>query len=54
MYAGVSMGKSIALLVISAASMLAGSNVVHQYYKPLDDLEEYVEREIQNRKSSNS
>lgn len=52
MYDGVSFRKVIAVFAISLVSMMAGSNVVHQYYKPLDDLEEYVEREIQRRKLS--
>lgn len=43
----------VKVLVISALSMMAGSSVVHNYYKPLDDLEEYVEREIQRRKAEN-
>lgn len=38
------------VLFISAVSMMAGSQVIHQHFKPLEDLEEYVQREIQKRK----
>lgn len=42
----------VGVLVISVISMMSGSQLVHQYYKPLDDLEEYVERELQKRKAN--
>lgn len=32
-------------------SMMAGSQVVHNYYKPLNDLEDYVQREIEKKRS---
>lgn len=54
MYAGISFVKYASVLVISAVSMMAGSQLVHQLYKPLDDLEDYVEREIQKRKTNNA
>lgn len=32
--------------LIGLTSMMFGSQLVHNRYKPLDDLDEYVEREI--------
>lgn len=43
-------GKYIGVAIIAMASMAAGSQMVHQYYQPLNDLEDYVEREIARRK----
>ncbi|XP_030024291.1 protein brawnin [Manduca sexta] len=48
MPAGVSWGQYISFSVAAMLSMLAGSQVVHQYYKPLRDLNVYVTRELQN------
>lgn len=53
MPAGLSYGAYFKIVAVSVISMAAGSQVVHEYYKPLTDLEEYVEREIQRRKSEN-
>lgn len=44
--------RTIVVGLISVISMAVGSNVVHEHYKPLADLEEYVEREIQSRKAN--
>lgn len=43
-------GKFITVVVIAMVSMAAGSQMVHQYYQPLNDLEDYVQREIASRK----
>lgn len=44
-------GLYVKVLAISIVSMMAGSQLVHLYYRPLDDLEDYVEREIRKRKN---
>jgi len=49
MPAGVSWPKYISFFVAAMASMAAGAQVVHTYYKPLRDLDVYVEREIEKR-----
>lgn len=46
-----SIGKYIGVFIISLVSMMAGSQMVHEYYQPMNDLEEYVQREIARRKS---
>lgn len=49
MPAGVSLGQYIKFSVAAFLAMSAGSQVVHIYYKPLDDLNVYVEREQEAR-----
>lgn len=34
--------------------MMAGAQLVHEYYQPLSDLEDYVQREIESRKANNT
>lgn len=43
-------GKYVGMSIIAMLSMAAGSQMVHQYYLPLSDLEDYVQREIERRK----
>ncbi|XP_048525570.1 protein brawnin [Dendroctonus ponderosae] len=43
MPAGVSWGKYLKFTTCAILSMLAGSQVVHIYYRPLDDLDKYIE-----------
>lgn len=50
MPAGVSWGKYVALIVVGIASGLAGSEVVHRYYKPLEDLEDFVQEKVREQK----
>nr|CAI5830794.1 unnamed protein product [Callosobruchus analis] len=45
MPAGVSWGTYVKFFTAAMLSMMAGSQVVHMYYRPLDDLEEYVKKE---------
>lgn len=45
---GVTWGKYLTFSVAALLSMFAGSEVVHRYYKPLNDLDEYVEKERVN------
>lgn len=47
---GVSFGRYISFVAASLLTMFAGAQTVHIYYKPLDDLEEYIEKEKQKRK----
>lgn len=49
---GVSWMRYISLITIGMGSMLAGSQVVHNMYRPLDDLMNLVDKELQelNRK----
>ncbi|XP_014215937.1 uncharacterized protein LOC106644783 [Copidosoma floridanum] len=35
---------------IAALTTMAGSEIVHQYYKPLDDLEELVQQALEQRR----
>lgn len=44
--------RYLRLLVLSSLSMMAGSQMVHNYYQPLTDLEDYVQREIERRKAN--
>lgn len=50
MPAGVSWGQYIGFTVTALLSMGIGAQVVHRFYQPLSDLEEYIEREYQQRK----
>lgn len=45
MPAGVSWGQYLRFSTAAFASMMAGSQVVHYYYRPLEDLQAYVEKE---------
>ncbi|XP_047021430.1 uncharacterized protein LOC124631219 [Helicoverpa zea] len=48
MPAGVTWGQYIAFSSAAMLSMLAGSQIVHQYYKPLRDLNEYINKELRS------
>lgn len=37
---------------IALSSMMFGSQFIHNIYKPLDDLEDYVEKEMENLKAA--
>lgn len=54
MPAGVTNGVYIKCLLVGIVSMVAGSSLVHSYYQPLSDLEDYVQREIESRKNESS
>lgn len=47
MPAGVSWGQYIGFTVSALVSMGVGAQIVHRFYQPLSDLDEYVEREYQ-------
>lgn len=48
MPAGVTWGQYLTFSSAAMLSMLAGSQVVHQYYKPLQDLNKYINKELQS------
>ncbi|XP_036319174.1 uncharacterized protein LOC118733747 [Rhagoletis pomonella] len=45
MPAGVSWVQYMKFFSAAMLSMMAGSQLVHMYYKPLDDINVYIERE---------
>ncbi len=47
MPAGVGFSQYIKFTVAAFLAMTAGSQAVHLYYKPLNDLNVYVERELE-------
>lgn len=49
MPAGVSWGQYLGFTVAALVSMGVGAQVVHRFYQPLHDLEEYIDREYQER-----
>lgn len=51
MPAGISTGRYLMYVGSSLLAMFAGSQIVHKYYQPLSDLDEYVAREEQRRRS---
>ncbi|CAH2093787.1 unnamed protein product [Euphydryas editha] len=48
MPAGVTWGQYLRFSMAALVSMLAGSQMVHIYYKPLQDLQNYVNKELEN------
>lgn len=48
MPAGVSWGQYMAFSSAAMLTMLAGSQIVHQYYRPLKNLQEYINKELKN------
>lgn len=48
MPAGVTWPQYIAFTTAAMLSMLAGSQTVHQYYRPLQDLNVYINKELKN------
>ncbi|XP_037889428.1 protein brawnin [Glossina fuscipes] len=56
MPAGVSWGQYLKFISCALCTMLAGAQIVHMYYKPLEDLDKYIEKEMKDaqvRKSFN-
>lgn len=47
MPAGVSWGQYLKFMSCAVLSMMAGSQLVHMYYKPLEDLEIYIDKEVE-------
>ena len=50
-FVGIPIRTQIAVMSSYIIAFGCGNQVVHQYYKPLSDLEEYVERERLKRKN---
>ncbi|XP_075155283.1 ubiquinol-cytochrome c reductase complex assembly factor 6 sloth 2 [Haematobia irritans] len=48
MPAGVSWGQYLKFMSCAVLSMMAGSQLVHMYYKPLEDLDRYIDKELQD------
>lgn len=44
--------RYILFSTVSLLTTLAGAQVVHNYYRPLDDLEELVQQELERRKKA--
>lgn len=42
----------VKFVLMAMASMMFGSQFIHNIYKPLDDLEEYVEKEMEKLKAA--
>lgn len=47
MPAGVGLGQYIRFSIAAFLAMAAGSQIVHMYYKPLNDIDVYVEKELE-------
>lgn len=45
---GVTVGQYIRFTGTALLTMFLGSQMVHSYYKPLQDMEKYIEAEIEN------
>ncbi|XP_044736278.1 protein brawnin [Chrysoperla carnea] len=54
MPAGVSWPTYLKFFAAAMLSMMAGSQVVHMYYRPLDDMNELIEAEIRKKKLAES
>lgn len=52
MPAGVSWSTYLKFSAAAYLAMFCGSHAVYLYYKPLKDLEEYVNRELESRKKT--
>ncbi|XP_023296172.1 protein brawnin [Lucilia cuprina] len=52
MPAGVSWGQYLKFMSCALLSMMAGSQLVHMYYKPLQDLDSYIEQEMKQAKKT--
>jgi len=52
MPAGVSWPTYLKFVSLASLSMFAGSHAVHVYYRPLNDLEEYVKQQEAARKEA--
>jgi len=52
MSGNISIATYIKFSLIAITSMMFGSQIVHNQYKPLDDLEDYVEKEMEKLKAA--
>lgn len=51
MPAGVSWPQYLKFFTCAMLSMMAGAQVVHIYYNPLKDIDDYVKKEIEKTKT---
>lgn len=51
MPAGVSWPRYLFFFSAAMVSMLAGAQTVHIYYKPLGDLDKYIEEEVRKKQA---
>ncbi|XP_015590459.1 uncharacterized protein C12orf73 homolog [Cephus cinctus] len=54
MPAGLSSSRYLTFVASAMLTMFAGAQVVHMYYRPLDDLDELVQRELERRRAEKS
>jgi len=52
MSGNISIAAYVKFSLMAIASMMFGSQLVHNQYKPLDDLEDYVEKEMEKLKAA--
>ncbi|KAF0766987.1 Uncharacterized protein FWK35_00002877 [Aphis craccivora] len=52
MSGNISIATYIKFSLMAITSMMFGSQIVHNQYKPLDDLEDYVEKEMEKLKAA--
>lgn len=52
MSGSISLASYVKFSIVALTSMMFGSQFVHNIYKPLDDLEDYVEKEMEKLKAS--
>lgn len=52
MSGNISIAAYVKFSLMAMTSMMFGSQLVHNQYKPLDDLEDYVEKEIEKLKAA--
>lgn len=52
MSGNISIAAYVKFSVMAIISMMFGSQLVHNQYKPLDNLEDYVEKEIEKLKAA--
>ncbi|XP_050532789.1 uncharacterized protein LOC126900852 [Daktulosphaira vitifoliae] len=51
MSGSIPLGLYVKYSFMALVSMMVGSQIVHNHFKPLDDLEDYVEREFEKLKN---
>lgn len=52
MSGNISLASYVKFSIMALTSMMFGSQFVHNIYKPLDDLEDYVEKEMEKLKAA--
>jgi len=52
MAGNISIASYVKFSLMAITSMMLGSQLVHNQYKPLDDLEDYVEKEMEKLKAA--